>query len=90
MGAGCSKDEGKAGEAAADEPTGVVECDEYIAKMKACIEKMPEAARSSVKESLQATRETFKANMDSEQRKAELKESCKQMLQQLGLNPQCK
>jgi len=44
-------------EATNDQPTaeiGIAECDDYVAKMTACVEKMPEAARDAQKKGLNA------------------------------------
>jgi hypothetical protein len=60
---------------------GVPECDEYIKKYEACINsKVPEAARASVKQGLEASKASFKQAAATEQGKAGLATGCKQAL----------
>lgn len=56
--------------------TGAPNCDKYLNGMKACMEKMPEAARGAVADGMKQTQEAWKAITD----KGALDAACKQAL----------
>src|SRR6185295_14522994 len=49
--------------AATGEKLGITECDEYLDKMAACLDKMPEAGRAAAKSAVDATRDGWKQGM---------------------------
>ena len=60
---------------------GVPECDEYIAKVEACLAKVPPAGQPAVKSSLDAMRKSWKDAAATPQGKAGLAAGCKQALE---------
>ncbi|MDT7688806.1 MAG: hypothetical protein QOE46_1565 [Acidobacteriota bacterium] len=57
---------------------GVPECDDFIAKYEACVNgKVPEAARATVKTSLETWRNSWKELAKTAQGKAGLAQACK-------------
>jgi hypothetical protein len=60
---------------------GVPECDEYIAKVEACLAKVPAAGQPAVKSSLDTMRKTWKDAAATPQGKAGLAAGCKQALE---------
>jgi flagellar hook-associated protein FlgK len=57
---------------------GVPECDDFIAKYEACVNgKVPEAARATVKTSLETWRNSWKELAKTPQGKAGLAQACK-------------
>lgn len=94
LGAGCSKDEAKegdkAGAAASGDSVGVAECDEYIKKYEACINKAGGPAKEAAQTAFKAQRDSFKASAATAAGKTALKGSCKTMLDSLATNPMCK
>jgi hypothetical protein len=84
--AGCKKKE----EAAAGGSIGVAECDEYIKKYSACIEKMPAAAKPTAEQGFKAQQDAWKAAAATPQGKAALKTGCKATLDAVASNPLCK
>ncbi|MDQ3917254.1 MAG: hypothetical protein M3348_02020 [Acidobacteriota bacterium] len=60
---------------------GVPECDEYIAKVEACLAKVPAAGQPAVKTSLDAMRKSWKDAAATPQGKAGLAAGCKQALE---------
>jgi hypothetical protein len=61
---------------------GVPECDEYIAKVEACLAKVPAAGQPAVKSSLDTMRKTWKDAAATPQGKAGLAMGCKAALDQ--------
>ncbi len=58
---------------------GVAECDDYLNKYEACVNsKVPEAARASLKQSLDATRGAWKSAVAAPGGKEGLASACKQ------------
>ena len=58
---------------------GVPECDDYLDKYEACVNsKVPEAARASLKQSLDATRGAWKSALATPNGKEGLAAACKQ------------
>ena len=60
---------------------GVPECDEYIAKVEACLAKVPAAGQPAVKTSLDAMRKSWRDAAATPQGKAGLAMGCKQALE---------
>ena len=60
---------------------GVPECDEYIAKVEACLAKVPAAGQPAVKSSLDAMRKSWRDAAATPQGKAGLAAGCKQALE---------
>lgn len=87
--AGCCKKEEAPAPAAADDSTGVAECDQYFAKMKECYAKNP-AAKASMEDTMSKMREVFKKTAALPGGKDQLKAQCNQHIQLLGQNPMCK
>lgn len=56
---------------------GVAECDTYLTKYLACIDKMPAAAQSPARQSLEQTRASWQQAAATEQGKAALAAVCK-------------
>ena len=75
--------------AAADDSTGVAECDQYFSKMKECYTKNP-AAKASMEGTMSQMREVFKKTAAMPGGKDQLKAQCNQHIQLLGQNPMCK
>ena len=65
---------------------GVAECDEYIAKVEACLAKVPAAGQPAVKSSLDTMRTTWKQAAATPQGKAGLATGCKAALDQAKTN----
>ncbi|MCC6625703.1 MAG: nuclear transport factor 2 family protein [Deltaproteobacteria bacterium] len=87
MGGAASKpdaEEPKAEDAkpAAEVPSfGVASCDAYVKGIMACVEKVPEAARGAINDSLKQTLETWKTvAAQGDAQKAALEQGCKSML----------
>ena len=57
--------------------TGVAECDEYIVKYEACMDKMPAMARSAAEPAFKAQRDGFKSAASSPESKKMLVTQCK-------------
>lgn len=60
---------------------GVPECDEYIAKVEACLAKVPASGQPAVKSSLDTMRKTWRDAAATPQGKAGLAMGCKQALE---------
>ena len=56
---------------------GVAECDDYIQKYLACVEKMPGGAQSGARAALDSMREQWKQAAATEQGKSALAMTCK-------------
>ncbi len=56
---------------------GVAECDAYMKKYLACIDRMPEAARTSARQVLDQTRTSWQQAAATEQGRAGLAMACK-------------
>jgi hypothetical protein len=61
---------------------GVAECDEYIAKVEACLAKVPAAGQPAVKSSLDTMRTSWRQAASTPQGKAGLAAGCKAALDQ--------
>lgn len=90
---GCSKgDTGAAGgteTAAQGGSVGVPECDQYLAKMASCIDKMPAEARGAAKDGLEQSKAAWKQAAGTDVGKQALATSCKSALDALSQNPMC-
>jgi hypothetical protein len=87
-GAGCSKS--SSGGAAASSAS-VKECDDWIAKMQACVPKLDAAKRAEFESGLEATREGFAAQAVNAEAKSGLQANCQQLLDNFGKTyPQCR
>src|SRR5215472_6101211 len=60
--------------------TGVQECDDYITKYEACISKMDPMAKAAAEPAFKAQRDSFKQAAGTPEAKAQLKTTCKQLL----------
>ena len=59
---------------------GVAECDDYMAKYLACVDsKVPEAARATMRQTLEQTKAQWKQAASTPQGKSSLAMACKQM-----------
>ena len=68
---------------AADGLTGVPECDDYIAKYEKCIgDKVPEMARSAMKDAFAKTRDAWKTAAATPEGKSTLAMACKTAMEQ--------
>jgi hypothetical protein len=56
---------------------GVAECDAYMKKYLACIDKMPDAARTAARQAVDQTRSSWQQAAATEQGKAGLVMACK-------------
>ena len=96
LGAGCGKEEAPKGDAktgaaaSGGDKIGVAECDEYVTKYEACMSKVPAAAKPAMEQAFKAQRDGFKQAASTPEGKAALKTSCKQALDALAQNPNCK
>jgi hypothetical protein len=57
---------------------GVPECDDYMKKYMACIDKMPEAARAASKQALEQTKSAWQQSASTAEGKAALASGCTQ------------
>jgi hypothetical protein len=68
--------------AASGDAVGVPECDEYLTKYEKCVtEKVPEAARPQLKQSVETMRTSWKQAASNPVAKASLAQGCKQALE---------
>jgi hypothetical protein len=64
------------------EAIGVPECDEYLTKYEKCVkEKVPEAARGQLEQSMKQMRDSWKQLASNPATKAGLAQGCKQALE---------
>ncbi|WP_158886149.1 hypothetical protein [Rhodanobacter sp. L36] len=69
--------------AAAADSVGVAECDDYIAKVRACVaSKVPEAQRSQMESAFKAQSDAFRQAAANPQAKAMLATQCKAAMDQ--------
>ncbi len=82
--------------AAADKPAdtggdvGVAECDDYIKKMTACMDKMPAATKTAMEQGFKASKDAWKQAAATQAGKDGLKTACKAAGDALSQNPACK
>lgn len=86
--AGCGGGGGGAGAPAGGE-IGVKECDDYVAAFEACIPKLPEAGRETLKKALDSQKEGFKQTAATAEGKSSLVGTCTTLLDNLKKNPDC-
>jgi hypothetical protein len=94
----CKKDEEKKPEGASGGgsggDTGVAECDEYIKKYEACFKNMPAAmpaeAKKAMEDGFKANRDAIKSGTSTPEGKTAMKATCKQWVDAIAQNPQCK
>jgi hypothetical protein len=68
--------------AATGDAIGVPECDEYLTKYEKCVsEKVPEAARTQLKQSMDQWRSSWKQLASNPVTKSGLAQACKQQLE---------
>ena len=60
------------------EKIGVAECDDYLAKLEACVGKMPAAAKEQYDKTMETTRKSWRDAAATPQGKAGLAAACKQ------------
>ena len=88
--AACNKDGGGSGGAATASST-VKECDDWIARMQACVPKLDPGRRAEFESGLEATKEGFASQAGNTQSKAGLQANCQQLLANFDKTyPQCK
>ena len=64
--------------AAAGDKIGVAECDDYLAKVDACVSgKVPEAARAQFRAGIDQTRASWRTSADNPQTRGSLAAACK-------------
>ena len=69
---------------------GVAECDDYIKKMTACVDKMPAASKAAMEQGFKASKDAWKQAASTPQGKEGLKTACKAAADALASNPACK
>ena len=69
---------------------GVAECDEYVTKMRACLDKMPAEAKAASQSGFEQSINAWKQAASNEASKAGLASACKSALDALAQNPVCK
>ena len=76
------KSEGTTAAVSGENAVGVPECDEYLAKYEKCVsEKVPEAARAQLKQSVETMRNSWKQAASNPVAKSGLAQGCKQALE---------
>jgi outer membrane murein-binding lipoprotein Lpp len=92
VGIGCGKDDkgDKPSSAPSGDATGVADCDAYVTKMKACIDKLPSDRKAAKASAFKATRESFKSNGATPEGRAALESSCKALLAGFSQDTDCK
>ncbi|MBL9024609.1 MAG: hypothetical protein JNL21_20605 [Myxococcales bacterium] len=73
-----------------EDATGVATCDAYIAKMRACIDKLPEADRDARKKALDGSLATFRDQAKQPDTRANLEITCAAASAALDADPLCK
>lgn len=64
-------------------PIGIVECDDYVRRMRECVAKAPEAERAKRKEAVDGIETTWMAQAKSATDKSLVKSTCSQSLSAL-------
>jgi hypothetical protein len=89
VGAGCGKEEAKdTGQAAGG--IGVAECDDYVKKYEACLNKSSAPGKEQAMKGFKSQVDSFKTMAATPEGKATLKAQCKVALDNLPQNPFCK
>ena len=76
--------------AAAGSDIGVVECDDYLKKMEACLGKMPAASKAAMEQGFKASKDAWKQAAATPAGKEGLKTACKAASDAMASNPMCK
>ena len=69
---------------------GVAECDDYVSKMKACMDKMPAEAKAASQSAFDQSINAWKQAAGTEAGKQGLATACKAALDAIAQNPMCK
>ena len=69
---------------------GVTECDAYLTRMTACLDKLPETARARARLSLDHDRTAWKDNAATDAGRKALAQTCRVQLEALTQNPSCR
>ena len=69
---------------------GVPECDDYVSKMRACLDKMPAEAKGASQGAFEQSISAWKQAASNEASKAGLATACKAALDAIAQNPMCK
>jgi hypothetical protein len=69
---------------------GVAECDDYVSKMKACLDKMPAEAKAASQSAFDQSINAWKQAAGTEAGKQGLATACKAALDAIAQNPMCK
>ncbi len=69
---------------------GVAECDEYVTKMRACLDKMPAEAKGASQGAFDQSIAAWKQAASNEASRAGLATACKAALDAVSQNPMCK
>ncbi len=69
---------------------GVAECDDYVAKMRACLDKMPAEAKQASQSGFEQSINAWKQAASTEAGKQGLATACKSALDAIAQNPMCK
>src|SRR5262245_61789247 len=69
---------------------GVAECDDYVAKMRACLDKMPAEAKGPSQSAFEQSITAWKQAASNEASKPGLATACKAALDAIAQNPMCK
>ena len=69
---------------------GVAECDEYVTKMRACLDKMPAEAKQASQSGFEQSINAWKQAAANDAAKPGLASACKAALDALAQNPACK
>src|SRR6185295_18954807 len=89
--AACGKDD-KASSAApvtaGSGPIGVRECDAFVKQYEVCMSKLPQPQKGAMEATLAKHREDFRKKAEGPD-KAKLRDTCKELLDQVAKNPQC-
>jgi hypothetical protein len=76
--------------APAGDSIGIAECDDYVTKMRACIEKMPAEVQAATKSSFDQSIAAWKQAATNEAAKSGVQTACKTAADALAQNPACK
>ena len=92
LAAGCSqhRDPKDDERPAPPEAIGVAECDEYVARYEACLEKMPGPAGEAPRQALHAQRESLRATAANPSSRAAVKRTCRELMEGLAQNAACR
>ena len=72
------------------EGIGVAECDDYVTKMRACLDKMPPEAKGASQNAFEQSISAWKQAAANEASRPGLATACKSALDAIAQNPMCK